>query len=178
MPLYLGFDSSTQSLTAIIIDSDTRKVVHAESLGFDEALPHYGTRHGVLPRAPPDEGLSSPLRWSAALDVMFGRLAKSGIDLGKIAAISGSAQQHGSVYLNRAAADALGTLDPARPLTEQVAPLLSRAASPIWMDSSTAAECREITEAVGGAAALGSHTGSRAFERFTGPQIRKFSKSG
>ena len=177
MPLYLGLDSSTQSLTAIVIDSDTRKVVHAESLGFDEALPHYGTRHGVLPRAHPDEALSSPLMWAEALDVMFGRLANSGIDLGKIAAFSGSAQQHGSVYLNRAAAGALGSLDPARPLAEQIAPLLSRAASPIWMDSSTAEECREITAAVGGAGALSTHTGSRAFERFTGPQIRKFSKT-
>jgi len=177
MPLYLGFDSSTQSLTAIVIDSDTRKVVHSDSLGFDETLPHYGTRHGVLPRAHPDEALSSPLMWAEAVDVMFGRLAKGGIDLGRIAAISGSAQQHGSVYLNRAAAGALGSLDPGRPLAEQIVPLLSRAASPIWMDSSTAEECREITAAVGGAGPLSAHTGSRAFERFTGPQIRKFSKT-
>ena len=177
MPLYLGFDSSTQSLTAIIIDSDTRKVVHAESLGFDETLPQYGTRHGVLPRAHPDEALSSPLMWAEALDVMFGRLAKRGIDLGRIAAISGSAQQHGSVYLNRAAAEGLANLDSARPVAEQIAPLLSRTASPIWMDSSTAEECREITAAVGGAGPLSTHTGSRAFERFTGPQIRKFSKT-
>jgi xylulokinase len=177
MALYLGFDSSTQSLTAIIIDSDTRKVVHAESLGFDETLPQYGTRHGVLPRAHPDEALSSPLMWAEALDVMFGRLAKSGIDLGRIAAVSGSAQQHGSVYLNRVAAEGLGKLDPARPVAEQIAPLLSRTVSPIWMDSSTAEECREITAAVGGAGPLSTHTGSRAFERFTGPQIRKFSKT-
>ena len=177
MPLYLGFDSSTQSLTAIIIDSDTRKVVHAESLGFDETLPQYGTRHGVLPRAHPDEALSSPLMWAEALDVMFGRLAKRGIDLGRIAAISGSAQQHGSVYLNRAAAEGLANLDSARPVAEQIAPLLSRTASPIWMDSSTAEECREITAAVGGAGPLSTHTGSRAFERFTGPQIRKFWKT-
>jgi xylulokinase len=177
MPLYLGLDSSTQSLTAILIDSDTHEVVHAGSLGFDETLPQYGTRHGVLPRAHPDEALSSPLMWAEALDVMFGRLAKSGIDLRKIAAISGSAQQHGSVYLNRAAAGALGTLDPARPVAEQIAPLLSRAASPIWMDSSTGEECHEITAAVGGAGPLSAHTGSRAFERFTGPQIRKFSKT-
>ena len=43
------------------------------------------------------------------------------------------------------------------------------------MDSSTSVECREITAAVGGPDALAAHTGSRAFERFTGPQIRKFS---
>jgi xylulokinase len=177
MPLYLGLDSSTQSLTAIVVDSDARRVVYDASLAFDETLPQYGTRHGVLPRRHPDDALSSPVMWAEALDVMFGRLAKSGVDLRRIAAISGSAQQHGSVYLNRQAAAALGGLDPARGLAEQVAPMLSREASPIWMDSSTGAECAEITAAVGGAGALSAHTGSRAFERFTGPQIRKFAKT-
>jgi xylulokinase len=177
MALYLGLDSSTQSLTAIVVDSDSRKVVYESSLAFDETLPHYGTRHGVLPRSHPDEALSSPVMWAEALDVMFGRVAKSGLDLSRLAAISGSAQQHGSVYLNAAAGAALGAFDPSRPLAGQVAPLLSRPASPIWMDSSTGEECREITAAVGGAAPLAAHTGSRAFERFTGPQIRKFSKT-
>jgi len=116
LPLYLGLDSSTQSLTAIVIDSDTRKVVFEDSLSFDAALPHYGTRHGVLPRAHPDEALSSPVMWAEALDVMFGRIAAGRVDLQKIAAISGSAQQHGSVYLNRSAAAALAAMDPARPI--------------------------------------------------------------
>jgi xylulokinase len=177
MPLYLGLDSSTQSLTAIVIDSDTRQVVHESSLAFDDALPAYGTKHGVLPRPHPDVAMSSPVLWAEALDVMFGRLAKSGIDVSRIAAISGSAQQHGSVYLNREAGAALANLDPARPLAEQVRGMLSRETSPIWMDSSTAEECREITDAVGGAGPLSAHTGSRAFERFTGPQIRKFYKT-
>ena len=45
------------------------------------------------------------------------------------------------------------------------------------MDSSTGAECAEITAAVGGEATLARHTGSRAFERFTGPQIRRFANA-
>ena len=45
------------------------------------------------------------------------------------------------------------------------------------MDSSTSAECAEIEAAVGGEQALAQRTGSRAFERFTAAQIRKFSKT-
>ena len=177
MPLYLGLDSSTQSLTSIIIDSDSRKVVYQSSINFDQSLPAYGTKHGVLPRLQPDVALSSPVMWADALDMMFGRIAGSGIEVGRIAAISGSAQQHGSVYLNHRAASGLAALDPSQPLAGQVRPLLSRDVSPIWMDSSTGAECAEITAAVGGPGPLSAHTGSRAFERFTGPQIRKFAKS-
>jgi xylulokinase len=177
MPLYLGLDSSTQSLTAIVIDSDRNEVVHESSLNFDQELPQYGTAHGVLPRAQPDVAMSSPVMWADALDMMFGRIAMSGVAVGRIAAICGSAQQHGSVYFNRRAAAGIGTLDPSQPLAAQVAAMLSRQESPIWMDSSTSAECREITDAVGGAGPLSQHTGSRAFERFTGPQIRKFFKS-
>lgn len=176
MSYYLGLDSSTQSLTAIVIDADTRRVAYESSLSFDESFPQYGTEHGVLPRTAPDVAVSSPVMWANALDAMLARLAGSGLDLRRLAAVSGSAQQHGSVYLNVAADAALGAFDPARPLAPQVEPLLSRAASPIWMDSSTGQECAEITAAVGGADVLARHTGSRAFERFTGPQIRKFFK--
>ena len=113
--------------------------------------------------------------WVAALDEMMARVASS-IDVSRVAAVAGSAQQHGSVYLTARAADALGALDPGRALVDQVEPMLSRRVSPIWMDSSTAAECRQIAAAVGGDANLAQHTGSRAFERFSGPQIRRFAK--
>ena len=176
MPYYLGLDSSTQSLTAIIIDTEAARVVFENALSFDADLPQYGTGHGVLPRRVPEEALSSPLMWSEALETMFGRIAASGLDISRLAAISGSAQQHGSVYLNGAAAAALGGFDPGRRLVDQVGPLLARSVSPIWMDSSTSEECAEITAAVGGPEVLSRHTGSRAFERFTGPQIRKFAK--
>ena len=176
MPLYLGLDSSTQSLSALVvqIDDDVRRVVFEDSLSFDDAFPEYGTKHGVLPGRDPAVAVSSPLLWVAALDAMMARVAKSGLDLGRIAAVSGSAQQHGSVYLNAGATAILGALDPAQPLVAQVEPMLSRPVAPIWMDSSTSAECRQIASAVGGDGVLAQHTGSRAFERFTGPQIRKF----
>ena len=176
MKLYLGLDSSTQSLTAIAIgvDGTGARVVFDASLQFDEAFPQYGTDHGVLPRTQPDEAFSSPIMWADALEAILERVAASGLDVARIAAISGSAQQHGSVYLNGDAGRMLSRLDPAQSLASQIAPILSRRVSPIWLDSSTSAECAAIAAAVGGPGPLARHTGSRAFERFTGPQIRKF----
>ena len=174
--LYLGLDSSTQSLSAVVLEASggRHRVVAELSLPFDQWLRHYGTRHGVLPSADPAVAQSSPVMWAEALDLIFARLSEQQLDLDRLTAISGSAQQHGSVYLNDAAARGLEALHPGRAMPPQIVPLLSRPIAPIWMDSSTHAECREIEAAVGGAAVLAQHTGSRAFERFTGPQIRRF----
>jgi len=178
VPLYLGLDSSTQSLTAIVLDVDgaSRRVVFESSLSFDETFPQYGTLHGVLRHADPAVAHSSPVMWADALDVMMGRVADSGLDLSTLAAISGSAQQHGSVYLNAGATAALGRPDDRVSPSTWLPTMLSRAVAPIWMDASTAAECAELTRGVGGSDVLARTTGSRAFERFTGPQIRKFFK--
>ena len=45
------------------------------------------------------------------------------------------------------------------------------------MDSSTAKECAEIRKKLGGIKYTASRTGSDTFERFAGPQIRKFFKT-
>jgi xylulokinase len=176
---FLGFDSSTQSLTAVVLDieHDRKQIAFESTIGFDADLPQYGTVHGVLPHATAGVAVAPPLMWAEALDMMLGRIARSGLALNRIAAISGSAQQHGSVYLNADAAAGLSALDAAKPLAPQIAPMLARPAAPIWMDASTAQECAEIAAASGGAASVARRTGSRPFERFTGPQIRKFFKT-
>lgn len=178
MSLYLGFDSSTQSLTAIVLEAGggRTQVVFETSLTFDDALPHYGTRHGVLPGSEAGVAVSSPLMWADALDLMMEKIRASRLDLRRLAAIAGSAQQHGSVYLKANAQSVFAQMDPRLAPAAQLAGCLSRAVSPIWMDSSTSRECEEIAATVGGSNVLTTRTGSRAFERFTGPQIRKFFK--
>jgi xylulokinase len=198
VPLYLGLDSSTQSLTAMLLEiadfgkadpggARSRAVIFEHSIPFDTELPHYGTEHGVLPNEDPSVAVSSPFMWAEALDRMFEAIVASGLDLSRLAAIGGAAQQHGSVYMNAHATNILAGLIPSRPLVEQLRvvatgdedtaeSVLSRRVAPIWMDSSTSEECGEITAAIGGADRLAQLTGSRAFERFTGPQIRKFYK--
>lgn len=180
MGLYLGVDCSTQGLTAIVIEIDgaIRRVVFNSSLNFDRDLPDYGTTGGVRRGRNDHEVHASPLMWADALDRMMSRIARSAeLDLDSLRAIGGSAQQHGSVYLNRTAAGTWRSLDPASPLAPQLKNTFSRSQSPVWMDASTSAECREIEQALGGAAATAALTGSPGCERFTGPQIRRFSKA-
>ncbi|MFM8535161.1 MAG: carbohydrate kinase, partial [Acidimicrobiia bacterium] len=103
MPLYLGLDCSTQGLTAIVIEveGDIRRVVFNSSLHFDRDFPEYGTTGGVIHGADPNEVFASPLMWADALDRMMSRIAQAAeLDLDNLRAIAGSAQQHGSVYLN------------------------------------------------------------------------------
>ena len=175
--LFLGLDSSTQSLSAVVIDYDRRKVVYDKSLNFDHALPQYKTQNGVLPNSDPLVKHSPPLMWAEALDLLFAAMKKDGVALGDILAISGSGQQHGSVYFNDRAAAALANLDSGSSLVENLKGIFARATSPIWMDSSTAQECAEIRKELGGLKATAQQTGSDTFERFTGPQIRKFYKT-
>lgn len=175
--LFLGLDSSTQSLSAVVIDYDHRKVVYNASLNFDEALPQYKTRNGVLPNANPLVKHSPPLMWAEALDLVYAEMKRSGVALGDILAVSGSGQQHGSVYLKDSAAEVFAGLNPKTNLAKNLRGVFSRPTAPIWMDSSTGVECAEIRRALGGVKAAAQLTGSDIFERFTGPQIRKFYKT-
>lgn len=171
---YLGFDSSTQGLKAIVIDPEQGAVVATETVSFGRDLPQYGCPEGYLPNTDPLVRRSSPLMWADALDLVLRRLREKGVPLDRVAAVSGAGQQHGSVYLTAKASAVLPALSPDQPLAEQIESCLSRSEAPIWMDSSTHAECVEIAGAVG--PRLQADTGSPAIERFTGPQIRKFWK--
>jgi xylulokinase len=176
MPLYLGLDSSTQSLSALVIDTDAGKVVADRSVNFGARLPRYQSPNGFLPNADPAVKHSDPLMWVEALDLVLHELRAASVDLARVAGISGAGQQHGSVYLSKSL-DQVPAWSPDAPLADQVRPLLSRKTSPIWMDSSTSAECAEIAAAVGGDERVADLTGSRATLRFTGPQIRRFYKT-
>ena len=176
MPYALGIDSSTQSCSCIVIDTDTQSVVAEAAVNFGECLPQYKAPSGFIPGGSEGEVHSDPLMWLDALEQLLADL-KSKCDLSNVIAISGAGQQHGSVYLNDRWPNCINNLNTTESLSTQIAPCLTRATSPIWMDSSTSAECSEIGEAIGGDSIVCSKSGSITIERFTGPQIRRFYKT-
>jgi xylulokinase len=171
---FLGLDSSTQSLSSVLLDLESGQILDDRSIQFDRDLPDYNTINGVFRHSNSDVVHSSPLLWAEALDRLFQQLKKEKLPLGEILAISGSGQQHGSVYMTGNAEKQIREMDLNGSLADNVARVLSRPSSPVWMDNSTAAECEEIRQALGGKEAAVAATGSDLFERFTGPQIRKF----
>ena len=172
--LFLGLDLSTQSLTAVVIDR-SGDFIEQFSINFDERYASYKTEGGVLIGEDPTVAHSDPNMWMEALDHMLLLLKEKELTR-HICSIAVSAQQHGSVYLNASTEKKLSSLNPSLSMSQQLNTIFSRSTAPIWMDSSTNAECREITEALGGDKAVAQLTGSRATERFAGPQIRKFWK--
>jgi len=172
MAWHLGLDSSTQGVSGVIIDLEDGSIVDERAVSFGE-FPEFGCPQGFLEHPDPLVKQADPLVWLAGLDRLLGDFVSAGIDLGQVRGISGSGQQHGTVYLKQ---EFLGAWPGGETLTDIVRPMLSRTTAPIWMDSSTSAECAEITESAGGAAYVQRVTGSPAIERFSGPQIRKFAK--
>jgi xylulokinase len=170
--LFLGIDLSTQSLKAIIINSNKEGVAEA-LVNFDVDLPEYRTSGGVHRH---EDGLtvtSPAIMWVRALDLLLERLQSKGTDFAALASLSGSGQQHGTVYLRQGTDKKLSSLNPQEPIYVQMEQGFAVNDSPVWMDSSTSEECRSLEKRMGGAQALATITGSRAYERFSGNQIAR-----
>ena len=61
MAYSLGIDSSTQSMSAIVIDLDNKCVVCEHSINFGERLPHYNSPNGFYIGESANEVFSNPL---------------------------------------------------------------------------------------------------------------------
>ena len=178
MSLYLGLDCSTQSFKAIVVDEWLRTVDIA-FVHYASDLSEYGTTDGYIKDG--TKVVTPTIMFLHAFELVLQRLkAKGNVEFSKICAISGSGQQHGSVWWKKGASDILQWNADEQmaqfPLQELFQEAFSSKNGPIWMDSSTSKECEEIEAFVGGPEKVAELTGSRCYERFTGPQIRKYLK--
>ncbi|RCK56423.1 Xylulose kinase [Candida viswanathii] len=170
--LFLGLDLSTQQLKIIVTDENLLplKTYHVE---FDaEFKDKYKVTKGVV-NGDDGEVISPVAMWLDSLNYVFNSMKQDKFPFGKVVGISGSGQQHGSVYWSKQANELLSDLKPNEDLAEQLKDAFSWEYSPNWQDHSTLKEADAFHEAVG-KENLAKITGSRAHLRFTGLQIRKF----
>jgi xylulokinase len=151
-PLFAGLDVSTQGCKLVVVSPAQRALLHVDRVDYDRDLPAYGTVNGVATGLGEGASESDPAMWIEAVELLLGRLRKAGVPEAAIRCISVSGQQHGLVAL-----DARGAL--ARPLSK------------LWNDFSTAEECRLLTDAVGGSAAMIAEVGNSQRTGYTAPKI-------
>ena len=174
---YLGVDLSTQQLKCLAINQDL-KIVHSETVEFGKDLPHFGTHKGVYIKG---DRIESPVAmWLEALDLVLTKYQGNKFPLDQVVAMSGSCQQHGSVFWSNEASNLLEqgvSSGSAKSLVEQLSPrAFARPTAPNWQDHSKGKQCSKMEESVGGSAGMANVTGSRGHFRFTGPQILKIAQ--
>ena len=110
--------------------------------------------------------------WVEALDLVLTKLAKENFPFEKVYAVSGSGQQHGSVYWAKNASKLhLQKLDPSKELVMQLQEAFSITDSPVWMDSSTSSQCLAIEKSLGGPENLTALTGVHSIKLLCIPMI-------
>ena len=150
--LFAGLDVSTQGCKLVVVDAKAEDVIFVDSVDYDEDLPQYGTRNGVVQGLEEGVSESDPNMWIEAVNVVFEKLRGSEVQRDKIRCISVSGQQHGLVAL-----DAEGNL--------------TRPRSKLWNDFSTYDECEILTDRVGGKEAMVREVGNSQRTGYTAAKI-------
>ena len=176
--LALGLDSSTQSLSAVIIDIDTAEKCFEHSLDYraDERLNQFGIGEDyILPPSEEGEAEQPPLMYLASLDAMFADMREADVTLESIRLINTSGQQHGHVYLNRDADALLAQLTSSQnaDLQTLLDKVFAYPNAPIWMTANTIAQTDAVRNGVGGKSEMINLSGSDAPLRFTGTVMRR-----
>lgn len=139
--LIIGIDSGTQSTKALVMDARDGKVLGAGSQAYE-----------LIPNLPPGAKEQHPHSWREATGAAIRQaLRQAKAASNEIKAIGVSGQQHGFVPLDKAGE----VIRPAK----------------LWCDTSTSAECDEITEKLGGAKATIKALGNAVLPGFTASKI-------
>ncbi|MBN1381381.1 MAG: hypothetical protein JXA41_06890 [Deltaproteobacteria bacterium] len=150
--LYAGLDVSTQSCKLVVIDTAINRVVFVDAVNYDTDLPKYKTENGARRHQGAGVSESDPYMWLEAVETVFSHLASSDLPVAQIRCLSVSGQQHGLVALDEAGR-------------------LSRPYSKLWNDFSTLEECRLLTAAAGGDAAMIREVGNTQRTGYTAAKI-------
>src|SRR5882724_4386128 len=139
--LLLGIDSGTQSTKVLVVDARDGKVLASAAQSYE-----------WIPTLPPGAKEQHPHTWrEATASAMRQALRAAKASAAEVKAIGVSGQQHGFVPLDKGGA----VIRPAK----------------LWCDTSTAAECDEITEKLGGAKATIRALGNAVLPGFTASKI-------
>src|SRR5512139_1964716 len=139
--LLLGIDSGTQSTKVLVVNARDGKLVASASQPYD-----------LIPNLPPGAKEQHPHTWREACASAIRRALRQAKASGsEVKAIGVSGQQHGFVPLDKAGE----VIRPAK----------------LWCDTSTAAECEEIMEKLGGLKATISLLGNAVLPGFTASKI-------
>ena len=150
-------------MIAIVVDSDLKDVADAK-VDFDGDFgKQYGIQKGVHVRESTGEVYAPVAMWVESLDLVLDRLREAmPVPMDRIKGISGSGQQHGSVYWNEQAEELLRGLESSKPLVDQVGKALANEWAPNWQDQSTQKECDAFDAELGDRDQLAKVTGSGA----------------
>ena len=139
--LLLGIDSGTQSTKALVVDARDGKVLASAAAEYD-----------LIPNLPPGAKEQHPHTWRDATASAIRRALRQAKAGGaEVKAIGVSGQQHGFVPLDKDGA----VIRPAK----------------LWCDTSTAAECEEITAKLGGLSQTIRALGNAVLPGFTASKI-------
>ena len=139
--LLLGIDSGTQSTKVLVVDAVTGQVLGAASQVYP-----------LIPNLPPGAKEQHPHTWREAMAKAIQQALKSAQATAKeVKAIGVSGQQHGFVPLDKKGE----VIRPAK----------------LWCDTSTAAQCDEITKKLGGLKATIKALGNAVLPGFTASKI-------
>ncbi len=180
----LGLDSSTQSLTAVVVDFVEGRVIFERSLDYarDERLAGYGIdrKSYLVPPRVSGEADQPPALYLASLDALFADMRAERFPMERIAVINVSGQQHGHLYLGARARALFARLRAADASASDLVTLLEGSlaygTAPIWRTSNTVEEAEAIRRGVGGKARMIELSGSDSPLRFTGAVVRRVAR--
>jgi hypothetical protein len=146
-----------------VVNTDL-KIIGQAKVDFDGDFgSKYGIHKGVHVDNSAGEVYAPVAMWLESLDLVLSRLAEAmPVPLDRIKGVSGSGQQHGSVFWNADAEKILGGLDANKSLADQLAATLANEWAPNWQDQSTQKEADAFDAELGDREKLAESTGSGA----------------